>query len=79
MTKTKDWNPLEDANWFIDKLKIEVDNCDATGMASRSSAAFGNIEAAFYTNRINEDTMLIMKTDIEHLIHQFGQKCKCQH
>lgn len=77
--KHGDWNPLEDAKWFIDKLHIEIDTCNATGMAGRSAGAVGNIEAAFYEKRIDEDTMVIMKNNVEQLIHQFDQKCKCQH
>jgi len=37
--KHGDWNPLEDAKWFIDKLHIEIDTCNATGMAGRSAGA----------------------------------------
>lgn len=81
MAKAKpgEWNPLEDAKWFIDKLKTEITKCNATGMASRSAGAFGNIEAAFYRNDIDEDAMEKMKNEVAELISNFDQKCKCQH
>lgn len=77
--KHKEWNPLEDAKWFIDELKKDVDKCKATSMASRAAGAFGNIEAAFYKNLIKEETMVIMKDDVGLLINQFDNKCKCQY
>lgn len=81
MAKAKpgDWNPLEDAKWIIDKLKNEVNKCDATGMANHSAGAFGNIEAAFYRNDIDEVTMEKMKNDVTQSISYFGLKCICQH
>jgi hypothetical protein len=81
MTKAKpgDWNPLEDAKWFIDELSKEIDKCNATGMAARSAGAFGNLEAAFYRNDINEDTMVSMKDNVGRLINQFDKKCECRH
>jgi hypothetical protein len=33
----------------------------STGMATRSAGAFGNLEAAFYRNDIDKDTMVSMK------------------
>ena len=71
------WKPLEDAQWFIDKLKTEIDKCSATSMASRSAGAFGHIEAAFYRNEIDEDTMDSMKDEVGQLISSFDKKCKC--
>lgn len=85
MTNKKDtvkekklWSPLEDAKWFMDKVKEEVDNCDATSMAARAAGAQGMLEAAFYTKEITEDVMVIMKDDLAKLIAQFNTKCKCQ-
>jgi len=81
MTKAKpgDFNPLEDAKWFIDKLKIDANNCDATGMAGHSAGAFGNIEAAFYRNDIDEVIMEKMKDEVRQPISNFDLKCRCQH
>ena len=76
--KPGSWNPLEDAKWFTDKLKIEVDQCDATGMANRAAGAFGNLEAAFYRNDIDEETMETMKEEVGILISSFDKKCKCK-
>lgn len=77
--KPGDWNPLESAKRFIDELSKEIDKCNATGMAARSAGAFGNLEAAFYTNEIDEDTMVSMKDNVTSLIYQFNKKCECRH
>lgn len=78
MAKPGTFNPLEDAKWNIDKLKKEVEKCNAIGMASHSSGAFGNLEAAFYRNDIDEEKMVEMKNGIEILISSFSKKCICQ-
>lgn len=78
MAKPGTFDPLEDAKWNIEKLKKEIEKCNAVGMASHSSGAFGHLEAAFYRNDIDEEKMVGMKNDVEILISSFGKKCKCQ-
>jgi len=72
------FHPLEDAKWFIDKLKYEVERCNATSMAGRAAGAQGMLEAAFYEKEIDEDTMQGMKDELSHIISSFDNKCKCQ-